>query len=149
MSEIAFYHLERASIAQALPRLLEKVLSAGHRALVQVGSPTAAAALDSALWTYDPASFLPHGMAGQGHEAAQPIYITAGEEAPNGATVAVIVDGRLPSDLNKMERYLYMFEGADAMALKKARAQWRTLKEAGHALTYWQQTENGGWEKKA
>jgi DNA polymerase-3 subunit chi len=29
-----------------------------------------------------------------------------------------------------------------------ARQRWRQAKEAGHALTYWQQTEKG-WEQKA
>ena len=31
----------------------------------------------------------------------------------------------------------------------RPRARWRRLKDAGHELTYWQQTPQGGWEKKA
>ncbi len=27
-------------------------------------------------------------------------------------------------------------------------AQWRTLNDAGHELTYWQQSDEGRWEKK-
>ena len=30
-----------------------------------------------------------------------------------------------------------------------ARAQWKKLKGEGHSLTYWQQTSEGRWEKKA
>jgi len=30
-----------------------------------------------------------------------------------------------------------------------ARERCRKLKDAGHALTYWQQNERGAWEKKA
>jgi DNA polymerase-3 subunit chi len=30
-----------------------------------------------------------------------------------------------------------------------ARDRWKAYKAAGHALTYWQQTDRGGWEKKA
>ena len=30
-----------------------------------------------------------------------------------------------------------------------ARERWRDYKAAGHPLTYWQQGETGGWEKKA
>ncbi|MED5396188.1 MAG: DNA polymerase III subunit chi, partial [Pseudomonadota bacterium] len=38
MTEIAFYHLERSPLERALPKLLEKTLEAGKRALVVVGS---------------------------------------------------------------------------------------------------------------
>jgi DNA polymerase-3 subunit chi len=34
-------------------------------------------------------------------------------------------------------------------ALAEARSQWKALKEAGHAVTYWQQDENGRWSQKA
>jgi DNA polymerase-3 subunit chi len=32
--------------------------------------------------------------------------------------------------------------------VQRARAHWKTWKEAGHEVTYWQQTDKG-WEKKA
>ena len=41
-----------------------------------------------------------------------------------------------------------MFDGNDEAAVGAARARWRDYDAAGHALTYWQQTESGGWEKK-
>ena len=34
-------------------------------------------------------------------------------------------------------------------ATAAARARWSEAKAAGHELHYWQQTETGGWEKKA
>jgi DNA polymerase-3 subunit chi len=40
-----------------------------------------------------------------------------------------------------------MFDGNDEAALAAARARWKAAKEAGHTLTYWQQTEKG-WEKR-
>jgi DNA polymerase-3 subunit chi len=42
-----------------------------------------------------------------------------------------------------------MFDGNDYEAVTSARARWKTYKAAGHDLTYWQQTDRGGWEKKA
>jgi DNA polymerase-3 subunit chi len=33
--------------------------------------------------------------------------------------------------------------------LQAARAQWKELKAKGLELSYWQQGENGGWQKKA
>jgi len=34
MTEIGFYHLQRSPLERALPKLLEKVLEAGKRAVV-------------------------------------------------------------------------------------------------------------------
>src|SRR5690606_9646272 len=85
MTEISFYHLTRQPLNKALPRLLEKVLAAGHRALVLAGSEERVEDLDAALWTYDPDSFLPHGSRVLGHAARQPIYLTTAEENPNKA----------------------------------------------------------------
>lgn len=42
-----------------------------------------------------------------------------------------------------------MFDGYDQAQLEGARAQWKKLKGEGHSLTYWQQSPEGRWEKKA
>ena len=42
-----------------------------------------------------------------------------------------------------------MFDGRDEDALAEARAKWKAARAAGHAVTYWQQTDTGKWEKKA
>jgi len=66
MTEVAFYHLTRSSLEQALPKLLEKTLAAGKRAVVRVGSPARAEALNVALWSNEASSWLPHGSAKDG-----------------------------------------------------------------------------------
>jgi len=42
-----------------------------------------------------------------------------------------------------------MYEGRDAAAVARARAQWKGAKAAGCDVTYWQQSPEGRWEKKA
>ena len=37
----------------------------------------------------------------------------------------------------------------DADTVNAARGRWSAYLEAGHHLTYWQQNDGGGWEKKA
>jgi DNA polymerase III subunit chi len=149
VSEIGFYHLLRVPLERALPRLLEKALAAGHRVVVLAGSEERVEALNAALWTYDDAAFLPHGSARDGHAAEQPIWLTAAPENPNGATLLALVDGAEPPELGPYARCLNLFDGNDDEAVARARQQWAALKAAGHALTYWQQTPSGGWEKKA
>jgi DNA polymerase-3 subunit chi len=148
-TEIFFYHLERAPLERVLPELLEKSLERGWRAVVQAGSDERVEALDTALWTYREDSFLPHGTASLGHPERQPVYLTTGEGNPNEAAIRFLVDGAEPGDLSGYERAVYLFDGRDAEAVEHARAQWMAAKEAGHAVTYWQQNERGKWEKKA
>ena len=148
MTEIGFYHLTRSRLDHALPKLLEKVLASGARAVVRAGSAERIGFLNAHLWTWDPASFLPHGSAREGDAADQPVWLTTEEENPNDARVLVLTDGVEAGDVADFARCLEMFDGNDDGAVTAARGRWRTYTEAGHALTYWQQTERGGWEKK-
>ena len=149
MAEIAFYQLRRTPLEKALPKLLEKVLESGRRAAVLTGSEERADALNAALWTYEQGSFLPHGTARDGRPERQPILLSADDEAPNGAHIVVMVDGIAPSDLDRFERCLDMFDGTDPQALEAARARWREHKDRGDTVTYWEQTEGGSWEQRA
>ena len=149
MTEIGFYHLTRTPLERALPRLLEKVIGARKRAVVRAGSRERVDFLNAALWTYDPASFLPHGTEREGAGAEQPIWLTDGTDRPNDAEILVLTDSVAADDVGDFERCLEMFDGRDAEAVAAARSRWRGYSEAGHKLTYWQQTERGGWEQKA
>ena len=83
MAEIHFYHLERQSLAKLLPTLLQRGLERGWRSVVQVGSDERVEWLSNELWTYSDDSFLPHGTVRDGHGERQPVWITAGSDAPN------------------------------------------------------------------
>ena len=74
--EVRFHHLERRRVDQALPRLLERAQEEGRRVVVRASSEEMVAALNERLWTYDDASFLPHGAAGDGDPMTQPIFLT-------------------------------------------------------------------------
>jgi DNA polymerase III subunit chi len=149
MTEVLFYQLDRQPLDRVLPGLLERTLQRGWRAVVQAGSRERAEALDGMLWTYAEESFLPHGMARDGYAAEQPVYLTADGDNPNGATVRFLVDGADADGLAVYERVVYLFDGRDEEALQAARGQWKRARAEGFTVTYWQQNERGGWEKKA
>ncbi len=44
---------------------------------------------------------------------------------------------------------MLLFDGRDDGAVAGARRQWTELKRAGPAVSYWQQGEDGRWEKRA
>lgn len=149
MTEILFYHLERASLETVLPGLLEKTLERGWRAVVRGGSRERIEALDGHLWTYRDDAFLPHS-ANATDGARQPIWLTDGESAPNGADVLFLVDGAVaePSSLGQFARCVTIFDGADADAVAAARSFWKSAKESGWEATYWKQSDSGRWEKQ-
>ena len=149
MTSIAFYHLQRSTLEVALPKLLEKVLENGMRALVMAGSDERVEALNTTLWTYDSQSFLPHGSGKDGAPETQPILLTADVgSSPHSAEVLVQLDGTSLNDFSGFDRVLDVFDGNDGTALTAARERWNSLKSDGHDLTYWQQSDSGGWQKK-
>ena len=111
------------------------------------GSAERVEALDSALWLCHDPDWLPHGTQAGGNADLQPIWITDRDEAPNGAKFLFLLDGADSATLASFERVFDLFDGRDEDAVQAARTRFRARKVAGHALTYWQQTEKG-WEKK-
>jgi len=148
MAEIGFYHLTKTALEPALGRLLGKVLESGQRAVVMASSVERVEALTRGLWTYQTDSFLPHGSVKDGHVDDQPIFLTAKPEAPNGASVLVLVDGAAAEPIpDGISRILLMFDGQDQASLAQARKAWKAHQEKGDKLVYWQQTERGSWNK--
>lgn len=149
MSEVLFYHLQRQPLEQVLPGLVEKCLERNWRVVVQLGSEERRDALDAHLWTYNDESFLPHGTVKDGHAAAQPVWLTTGDDNPNSATVRFLADGATAPDFAGYDRIVLLFDGNDPEAVDRARDEWKKIKAEGHDATYWQQSDRGRWEKKA
>ena len=147
MADIGFYHLTATPLEKALPKLLEKTLEAGERALVRATSAERVGWLDGQLWTYDDRSWLPHGTAETGFPDDQPIWITPADDNANGARFLFLVDGADAEDPSAFTRVFNLFDGRDDQAVSEARVRWKAYKDAGHTLTYWKQTETGGWQK--
>jgi DNA polymerase-3 subunit chi len=148
VTEFGFYHLRTQPLERALPRLLEKVVERGHRVLLLAESAERAAALDAMLWTFDPASFLPHGTTAQASAGLQPILIATELDYRNGADVLVLIDGMDVPEAGAFARCLDLFDGNDEGAVAAARERWRRRKHMGNALTYWQQDDKGAWAKQ-
>jgi len=150
MAEVLFYHLQRQPVEAVLPGLLLRSLERGWRVVVEAGDEQRMAALDDHLWTFSDDSFLPHGSAREPDIASQPVALVCEPGNPNNANVRFLVHGaRAPDDLSAWERVVLMFDGADEAALSAAREDWRKVKALGAEATYWQQNDQGRWEKKA
>ncbi|MGB3865662.1 MAG: DNA polymerase III subunit chi [Xanthobacteraceae bacterium] len=149
MTEILFYHLQNMSIESVLPPLLEKSLERGWRAVVETASEERAEALDAHLWTYREDSFLPHTVWRTADAHEQPIVIAAADTNPNEAQVRFLVDrADLPTDAERYERIVLMFDGNDDDAVAGARLAWKDGKAKGFTVTYWQADERGRWQRR-
>ncbi len=146
--ELWFYHLERSSLDQVLPELLDRTMKRGWRAVVRSPDPARLQHLDDWLWTFRDESFLAHGLASDPMPERQPILLTTEDHNPNGAQALFLLDGAEVGSLAGYERGLYLFDGRDEAQLSQARGRWREAKAADLPVSYWRQTEQG-WEKQA
>ena len=149
MPEFRFHHLERRKIEQALPELLEATLDADKRVVVQCASTEEVDSLNERLWTYSDESFLPHGSKSDGDPETQPVFLTDGDDNPNGAVVRVLLSGVDASAFltAAYESVLILFDGRDPDAVAKSREQWVKIRAAGAAQSYWREGDDGGWTK--
>ena len=147
--EIWFYHLERSSLDQVLPTLLEKTIERGWRAMIKSSHSHRLDEVDETLWTFRDDSFLPHGRADQPYAERQPVLLSETGENLNGAQALFIVDDAELGGTEGFERCFIIFDGRDEPALHYARGRWRALKGQGANLAYWRQTDEGRWEKAA
>jgi len=145
--EIWFYQLERSTLDQVLPELLDRTLQRGWRARVRVADADQRREIDEQLWTWREDSFLAHGMADDDHAGRQPILLTADTENLNGSQALFIVDQSDMTLREEFERCFIIFDGRDEAALATARARWKALKDQGANLAYWKQSEAGRWER--
>jgi DNA polymerase-3 subunit chi len=150
MAEVAFYHLQTIALETALPQLLAKCLERDWRVVVEVGEHSRIAELDAHLWTFSEASFLPHAAEGAGNPQRQPVWLAATSDNPNGASVRFFVEGALPGKDHALEDYqrtILLFDGTKEEAVAAARGVWKQLRDEGHTLSYWRQSENGAWQR--
>lgn len=149
MTEVRFYHLQSQNQKQALPALISKALERGHHIVVKLRDAAEVEDMDGHLWTYNPNSFLPHGSAKSGNKERQPVWLTAEDENPNKADVLIVGQGAQSEMHGDFMLCCEIFSGHDPEAVAQARTRWKAYKEKEFDVTYWQQNESGGWDKKA
>jgi DNA polymerase-3 subunit chi len=149
MARVDFYQLTRDPVERVLPAIAARVLANGDRLLVVAGPAMQRQAIDAALWTHQPASFLPHGMAGSPDEAIEPILIAGalGGAAVNGARHVALADGEWREEALGFDRAFLLFDNG---RIDDARATWRALGAAeGVERHFWRQDDRGRWSEAA
>lgn len=146
--EYWFYHLEASTVEGILPGLLEKTRQKGWRALVKLPE-SQLTAMDDYLWSYKDDSFLPHGRDDEPMSEQQPITLSATAASAEGHQAVFLLGGTEIADMTGVERAMVMINGRSQEDVQRERARWKALKDTEAALSYYQQNDRGGWEKKA
>lgn len=137
---IVGYHHSISPLEKVLPKLLEKILASGQRAVVMASSEEQLKTIDTFLWTYSKSELLPHGTAEDGNAGFQPIWLTCIEENPNQAQILILVGDLRPSNISLFEKVLLL------------NTDWPpTLTQWAQSLgefTLWAEQIQGGWEKR-
>lgn len=148
MPRVGFYLVTTAQtpgeLDSVLPKLLEKVLESGQRAVVRCPTAERAERLNDWLWSYDAASFLPHGLAKDAHADLQPIIVTHEAINPNGASIMLRLAGATADDYNDFERVLEIFGGTEE-GRAAARERWKFYREQNITLSH-HTYEDGRWK---
>ena len=143
---VDFYQLGNAPPEGIIASIANKLLDDGQRLLIVAGDEGMLTRLDRQLWDQGAASFLPHGLAGGSEDAAQPVLLSTGTDAPNRARNILIADGEWREAALGYDRAFHLF---DAATLEGARLAWKLLAgREGVERNYWA-NEDGKWTKQA
>lgn len=140
---VDFYQLSRDPVERVAVMLARKVLETGERLLVVSGDAEQRATISKELWRAGPEQFLAHGEAADGQADRQPILLSETMEAPNGARMVLLADGRWRPEALGFDRALLVFGEGETQA---ARALWRELDGAADVMReIHKQDEQGRW----
>jgi DNA polymerase III subunit chi len=142
MTQIDFYILpqsEREARFAFACRLIEKAHALGHRIYVHAETETDVQALDELLWSYRPASFLPHAVLshtreGSGEGEARPnIEIGSGDDAGDHHDVLINLALKVPPFHSRFTRVTEIVV-QDEQVLQATRASWKFYSEHGFPM---------------
>jgi DNA polymerase III subunit chi len=144
VNEVAFHFNAADKVAYAC-RLLRKVWGRGHRVVV-VADADSLQVLDGALWTFSPADFLPHCLAGAAPPqvlARSPLVLAADARSTPHRDILVNLTGDLPDGFEGFERLIEVvsLEEEDRVL---ARRRWKHYKERGLTLVRHDLAESRG-----
>jgi DNA polymerase-3 subunit chi len=134
VTRVGFYVVRGADQAQRLQvatRLADKAFQRGHRIFINAADEAQARALDELLWSYRPASFLPHGLYDEAQ--AQPIAIGWGQEPQGHNDLLINLQLGIPGFFSRFARVAEVVT-QDPASLEALRRSWTFYRERGYQL---------------
>ncbi|MDC1383597.1 DNA polymerase III subunit chi [Candidatus Puniceispirillum sp.] len=150
MGQVDFYQIGQAGLELVLLMLLKKTLAKKQKALVLCPMP-AASAINAALWTHDPESWIPHGLDDAKGASYCDVWVSSDMMGnPINAEFLFLLHGSAPKLITEFKRCFCLFDGKSDAQLQQARDQWKEWQQiADTTLGYYAQNSEGGWDKKS
>jgi DNA polymerase III subunit chi len=134
VTRVGFYVVRAAARAQRLQvavRLADKAFQRGHRIFINSVDESQARTLDDLLWSFRPASFLPHGLHGEEH--SETIAIGWGQEPVGHNDLLINLQLEIPAFFSRFRRVAEVVT-QDTESLAALRRSWSFYKERGYQL---------------
>jgi DNA polymerase III subunit chi len=134
MTLVGFYVVQTSDSGQRLrvaARLADKAFQRGHRIFIHATDEAQATELNELLWSFRPASFLPHGLHGQEH--SESIAIGWGQEPDNHNDLLINLQLEIPSFFSRFARVAEVVT-QEPDSLAALRKSWKFYKERGYQL---------------
>ena len=116
---------------QVAARLADNAFQQGHRIFINAADETQARTLDELLWSFRPASFVPHGLHGQEH--SDTIAIGWGQEPQDHNDLLINLQLDIPPFFSRFQRVAEVVT-QDPDSLQALRKSWKFYKERGYQL---------------
>jgi DNA polymerase-3 subunit chi len=134
MTEVAFHFNVPEKLGYAC-RLLRKAVAAGSRVIV-TGEADLLRRLDTELWTFSAAEFIPHCHAGSAPQqlvTASPVVLADSPRGTPHHQVLVNLGGAVPEGFERFERLIELVSGDEADR-QQARRRWKHYADRGYAI---------------
>jgi DNA polymerase-3 subunit chi len=134
VTRVGFYVVQAAGGKQRLQvaaRLTDKAFQQGHRVFINASSEAQAKELDQLLWSFRPASFLPHDL--HGGQQSQKVAIGWGQDPDNHDDLLINLNLEIPPFFGRFHRVAELVTQDDA-SLAALRTSWTFYKERGYQL---------------
>lgn len=129
MTEVTFYILDTGSPEAFTAQLCTKLLAAGQTGYLYARDAAHVDALDAALWTTDPGSFLPHGREDDG----EPLLIGDGDPPERFSNVLLNFADDVPLCFSRFERVVEVIGGSEQHKAL-ARKRYAFYRDRGYSL---------------
>ena len=133
MTQVNFYTLsseDQESRRQFACRLAEKASLLGHRVFIQVDSAEQAKQLDSLLWQFKPASFLPHAIVQPDSQESKKLMIGMAADQAQFDDVFINLSSEPCQHLDRYQRINEVLT-ADPEELDQGRQCYRYYQQQG------------------
>ncbi|AZL15704.1 DNA polymerase III subunit chi [Rickettsiales endosymbiont of Stachyamoeba lipophora] len=146
--EVNFYHLTATTLDRALMKLLDKIISLGHKVKILCLNENQMSMLDQSLWSLGRISFLPHALDSDPFPLEQPIILSLDQH--NNLNHADILLNLSEHEvvIPEFKKILLMFDSNNEEELIKARNRWKYYSGQNcFKPTYFKQDSQGNWIK--